>query len=1002
MIGELKDKISKLEKQFALLHEKRSSLDVEIARVSHLLEELRVQAATEEERQSEYCAQPGAGQFNPANVYLIEELPAHRKVVTRASTLMDKYALFVSLFEGRPDVHALRYQSRDGSAGYTPHCLNRFKPPCPKQHNKKHKCKDCERQDFPSITPNLFVAHAHGKSEKCKDVLGAYPLDGDGLCTFIVADFDDEHRHGEDGADDEQVVSFDSMQATTLAFYKTCIASEIPVHLEISRSGHGMHVWLFFSECVSAHLARRLFSLALTEAMERFSDFNMSTYDRFIPHQDILPKGGFGNLIALPLQGRAASENRSIFVDDELRAFSDQMEYLSRVKKFSACELERALGRFATFSELGTLVPNEAEEKLGKPWERKKSEVLLSSNDFNGLVRITYANMLHIEKCNLSPRALNRLRRLAAFKNPKFYENQQMRLPTWNIPRIISTADETADYLSLPRGAREEVEGLFDLAGAEYAFDDLTNSGSPLDVEFSGLLRDSQPDAAAALLKCDIGVLCATTAYGKTVVGAYLIAQRKVNTLILVHTQQLLEQWKEALAQFLRIGNEPATRLTPKGRVRTIGVVGEYSGNRKHRSLIVDVAMMQSLHRDHEVQDFVKDYGMVIVDECHHVPASSFEAVLKTVSARYVYGLTATPMREDGHHAILFLECGPIRYRVNAKAQAEKRPFEHYMIPRFTSLHTTALHDEKNALTIWSDLVADQQRNEMIIGDIVAAVQEGRHPLVLSERTEHVRMIADALTNECANVMVLIGADTRKAKREVLERLGNLKDDESFVIVATGKYVGEGFDFPRLDTLFLTLPFKARRMVTQYIGRLHRLSGGKKDVQVYDYVDINIPSLERQYLQRIKGYKEAGYKILNKTDNAETTTFVFDHVQFWETLAQDCREATQQIVFSSPSLSAKRVTAAIPALGDAMMGGLTLTVITKPSVRPMALAQIQRLRDLGAKVVEMEGVRQRFAIIDQRVVWFGSINPLGFNSHEDSIIRIKDAVLADALLDHIR
>jgi len=528
-------------------------------------------------------------------------------------------------------------------------------------------------------------------------------------------------------------------------------------------------------------------------------------------------------------------------------------------------------------------------------------------------------------------------------------------------------------------------------------------------VEFRGALRDEQSDAAEALLKHDTGVLSATTGFGKTVIGAYLIASRKVNTLVLVHSQQLLEQWKQALSQFLEIGNEPATRFTPKGQVKTIGVIGEYGGGKKHCSFIVDVAMMQSLNRGHEVPDFVKDYGMVIVDECHHVPAASFEPVLKQVNARYVYGLTATPTREDGLSAILYLECGPIRYKVDAKAQAGKRPFEHYLIPRFTTLQITSLHDEKNALSIWSDLAVDEQRNALIIKDVVAAVRAGRHPLVLSERTEHVKQLAKGLSGTCDNVVTLIGSATTKAKRKALEHLANLPDDEPFVIVANGKYVGEGFDFPRLDSLFLTMPFKSKRMVTQYIGRLHRLYSGKEDVQVYDYVDINVPNLEKQYLQRIKAYKAAGYTILTNDAKGQGSTdeaFIFDNSQFFAAFILDCQNSQRQLVISCPALTSDKVTAFIHGMTESTGADRIVTVFTKPaysykeSLQVMASNQIARLCDFGARVIESENVRQRFTVVDQNLVWFGSIAPLGASYKDDSIIRVADTGLAAALLDN--
>ncbi|MDR1421328.1 MAG: DEAD/DEAH box helicase family protein, partial [Coriobacteriales bacterium] len=944
----------------------------------------------------------GVGQFGATNTTSADDLPLTRRIVTKSSSDEEKHLLFLSLFAGRPDVHALRYQSSK-SSGYTPHCYHRFKPNCPKQRNGKAKCSECDSQRFPEITLELFMAHIHGKCHDCKDVLGAYPLDADDLCTFIVADFDDKHN-GEGDNESEPATTFADMRTTAIGFFDTCLDNAIPAHLEVSRSGHGLHVWLFFAEPVSARLARRLFNSVLTAAMEKCPGFDLSKYDRFIPSQDIVPKGGFGNLVALPLQGKAGKARRSVFVDDELRMYADQWEYLSRAKKFSATDLNAALLRFPADADLGKLVPNE-EETIGKPWERKRATAPLSRADFLAPVSITFANMLHVEKRGLSPRALNHIRRLAAFKNPVFFEHQRMRISNWNTPQIISTADETEEYLSIPRGAYDELIGLLEEAGVEYEIEDIRTPGQALDVEFLQALREDQVPAAEAMLKYQTGVLHATTGFGKTVIGNYLIAQRRVNTLILVGTQQLFDQWKEALGFCLSIKNEPATRKTPKGRIKTIGTIGEYGSGKKHCSFIVDVAMMQSLCRQHEVQDFVKDYGMVIVDECHHVPASTFEAVLKHVNARYVYGLTATPMREDGHHAILFLECGLIRYRVDAKAQAENRPFDHFMVPRFTSLLPASLHDGKQIPIILNDIMADEQRNKMLLQDIVSAINDGRQPLVLTERTEHVRILAEALSESCDNVIALTGAMGKRLKREINDRLSALQDNERFVLIATGKYIGEGFDFPRLDTLFITMPIAAKSKVTQYIGRLHRLYHGKKDVLVYDYVDVNVPVLERMYHKRIKSYKAGGYKVLNEKAGVQAPGFIFDADNYWEAFANDCSNAKAQIAIASPSVSQKKVSLLLRALQPVGLSACIITLMTKPigsyaqRHQRNAIEQSERLRTYGIRVDEIEGLHKSFAVIDLKTVWYGNLHTLGYDSSDSSVIRLEDEQLARALLE---
>jgi len=384
------------------------------------------------------------------------------------------------------------------------------------------QCENCERQNFANITIDLFSAHIEGKDARCRDVLGSYPLNEEGYCTFIVADFDDKHRGDREDPSDA-AAGCRSARATATAFFKACTGFNIPVHIEVSRSRRGLHLWLFFSDEVSAQQARRLFSLVLTEAMDRFPDFDMDTYDMFIPRQDFpLKRGSIGNTVALPLQGRAREKRGSVFVDEDMKVYKDQWEYLSRVKKLSALEVEGIIKSITTGAELGTLVPNEDEDGLGKPWERKKSQAPLLWTDFTESIEITRANMLHITKQQLSPRALNKIRRLASFKNPKFYELQRMRLSVWGTPRVISAYEETNDYLSIPRGAEEEVLGLLELAGAEYTIEDLTTKGIALEVEFTGNLRDEQPDAADALLKYDNGVLYAPPGFGKTVITTHL------------------------------------------------------------------------------------------------------------------------------------------------------------------------------------------------------------------------------------------------------------------------------------------------------------------------------------------------------------------------------------------------------------------------------------------------------------------------------------------------
>jgi superfamily II DNA or RNA helicase len=767
-----------------------------------------------------------------------------------------------------------------------------------------------------------------------------------------------------------------------------------------------MHVWIFFDGRVEAKQARRLCTSILTLAMEKRPGISFSSYDRLIPSQDRLPDGGFGNLIALPLQGRAGKQGNSLFVDSDLRQYDDQWEHLSLVKKISPNEIDALLSEMSVGDSYGTLLQDEQSETGGEPWEKKKPQAKLTEDDFAGDVEITRANMLHIGKAVLSPRAINAIKRLAAFKNPDFFKAQAMRLPTYDKPRIISTSEETEEYVSVPRGAEAGLLKLLKDAGAKFELRDLRENGKPLKLKFKGKLREEQNLAAEAMLKRDIGVLSATTAFGKTVVAAFLIASRKVNALVLVHNRELLAQWRESLDEFLDIKTEPPEKFTPTGKKKKVDKIGEYCGVKKNLSGLVDVAMLQSLGKDGETDDFVKDYGMVIVDECHHVPAVSFEAVLKDVNAKYIYGLTATPTRDDGKHAILFLQCGPIQHVVDAKSQAAKRPFEHYMIPRFTGLLPTSVHQDSGMPFLLNDVAADEKRNKMIVRDVASAIDAGRSPLVLTERAGHVKTLSELLSANFENIITMVGGMGAKEKRFARERLATFEKKGKFALVATGKYIGEGFDFPRLDTLFLALPIAWKGKVAQYTGRLHRNYEGKEDVIVYDYVDANIPVLEKMYYKRIKGYKALGYKTMMKEQGPPSQNFIYGAAEYLAAFKADCAAAKSEIVISSPNLSKGKALRLIPILTSKLIDNIVITIFTKPS-SPSSKNKIEtgnltakpagELQEAGIRVIEKEGLHQRFAIIDKTIVWYGSINPLGYAAADDNMLRLEDEGVGEEL-----
>ncbi|MBF0492755.1 MAG: DEAD/DEAH box helicase family protein [Deltaproteobacteria bacterium] len=488
---------------------------------------------------------------------------------------------------------------------------------------------------------------------------------------------------------------------------------------------------------------------------------------------------------------------------------------------------------------------DEEDETPIKPWKKSERKSKKINGPFPEKAKITLDNMIYVEKSGLPSAMLNRILRIAAFQNPEFYKTQAMRLSTYGKPRIISCGEDFLNYVAIPRGCLRELVDLFEEHSIKSEIMDERFSGKLIHVRFKGELRELQKEATRELSKHDIGILSATTAFGKTVVAAAMIAKRKTNTLILVHRKQLMDQWKERLSMFLE--------LAPKS-------MGEIGGGKSKATGIIDIAMMQSLHREGEVKPIVSEYGHVIIDECHHISAFSFEQVLKQVKAKYVLGLTATPVRKDGHHPIITMQCGPIRFKVSPKQHQQMTQFEHLVIPRHTKFSLPEM-GQHSIQEIYSALVQNEQRNDLIFDDILQALESKRSPLVLTERTEHLETFENRLRKFVKHIFVLRGGMGKKQRVALMDEMAALPNSEERIILSTGRYIGEGFDDSRLDTLFLVSPISWKGTLQQYVGRLHRSHEGKSIVQVYDYVDQEVPMLRRMFLRRLRGYKAIGYSL---------------------------------------------------------------------------------------------------------------------------------------------
>lgn len=907
-------------------------------------------------------------------------------VPTITLSIDERIRLFQSLFKGREDVFARRWFSKTtGKSGYQPVCINEWKQGiCDK---KKYRCVICPNRNFAPLTTQDMYRHLEGKDEYCCDVVGLYAIMQDNNCAFLCADFDDKNcKYG--------------YKEDVLAYVGVCREWLIPYAIERSRSGNGAHVWIFFEAPLPASKARRLGNAILTEAMTRNGQMSFNSYDRFFPNQDYLPEGGFGNLVALPLQGQARRKQNSVFVDDDFLVYKDQWAFLYNLKKIQESTIDQLL-RLHYQEELGKL----SMSSESKPWVTPLPQNI-TQEDFHAKVEIIKADKLYIPLKAVSAKVLNHLKRIAAFKNPEFYSKQALRLSTYAIPRIISCFDITNEYLAMPRGCEDATQSFLNDNAVTYTITDKTNHGNKIPVSFQGEEREEQLEAINALLPYTNGILHATTAFGKTVTAAAIIARKKVNTLILVHSKALLKQWHDRLTEFLNIDYPKHEEKNKRGRRKVFSPIGcfDSSGNTLHG--IIDIALIQSCLDEDGVKPFVQDYGMVIVDECHHVSSITFEQVLMSIKAHTIYGLTATPIRKDGHQPIIFMQCGPIRFSTDVKSQIAKQSFDRFLIPRFTS-YNSILEDRLSIATLYKYLSEDEIRNNLIAEDICKAVNTRRTPIILTNRTAHVSVLAEKLKATIKNVISLTGAGTTREKREAMQRLQTIPDSEQLVIVATGKYIGEGFDYPRLDTLFLALPISWKGLLTQYAGRLHREYEGKKDVRIYDYIDIHEPICDSMYRKRLKGYAAIGYKTIN---TAQPTLFdhindisssivenqIFNGSTFYRPYTSDLTKAKRSIVISSPKLYRTEQNPLVTLLKELAQQGIEILITTVAENEQTAFIQSK-----GLSVKVKPKLSLYTTIIDKEVVWYGSINTLGYASKDDNMIKVTDIHLANELIEMI-
>lgn len=739
-------------------------------------------------------------------------------------TKEEKIEIFMNYFRGRDDVYPyLSIDKQDPSKKYyIPKCKNEWnKSICYKTMHKK--CKDCPYWVDAEI--NNLVIENHIFNNK---TIGMYTMMPDETCYFLAFDFDDKQSNNQ-------------IKDDVLAFVKVCGEYNVPIAIERSRSGKGFHLWIFFEDKIKAITARKMGSLLLSKTMEIRDSLKIESFDRMFPNQDFLPKGGYGNLIVLPLQTEPSKYGNSVFVDRSFMPYNDQYAYLSRIKKMTE---EDVFDIIRILSSNTIDIGHQDFDKKEEVKNRKKNNF-----KFPKKIDVLLSDMIYIDKVDLSASVKNSFRRLASFANPVFYMKQRNRMSVRDVPMVIDCSKEDEKYIKLPRGTLEYLTDLCNENNVLMNVKDIRNSGEKINVKFNGKLRDDQNDALKEMLKYETGILEAPTAFGKTVTCCKLIEERNVNTLIIVFSLQLVRQWEERLKFFLSIDD-----------------VGQIGGGKNKVTNKIDIASIKTIYNNGKFNDIVKNYGMIIIDECHHSSAYTYESALNTVNAKYVYGVSATPEKENGHTPIIKMQCGNIRYKIDLKEFNKNLNLSMKVYSR--KLHLNFV--DKNIIDyslneIYGLITKDVIRNGKVIKDIEKEFNEGKNILVLTERIEHLEYLNERLSKLTNNIFIYRGGLGKKILKKYNELNSNLiQNNENKIIIATSSCIGEGFDDSSLEVLFLTMPISGINRIIQYTGRLHRTNDNKKEIIVYDYIDDNFLQTRNMYLKRKKTYEKMGYEIIDK------------------------------------------------------------------------------------------------------------------------------------------
>lgn len=946
------------------------------------------------------------------------EIELGRPTLTMHASAIDKARFLLNLFQGRSDVYASRnWNEKAGRVSYFPVCRNAWSDGCLLKSFKdngskgpKPSCSDCNRKRYECLFPETIIArNLCNYDEHGNKAVGLYAMLPGNNCRFVAIDLDEA-----------------TWRKDALAIVDVARRAGFQMAIEQSFSGDGAHLWLFFDEDIPASKARRLAFSFLDEACKRSKTIRFKSYDRVFPSQDSIEDGGLGNLILMPLVAGAAkrqAKKGTVFVDNGFNVFPDQISFLSSVPKYSEQQIDF---HFATHDEPfidSSVFWNDDVEK-DVLWSRRIPKV--SQKDcLSKVLPVFLSAGISIPKSVLGARLQDALKRLACFLNPEYFKSMKRNqgFAPRNIESFVETFVESEDVIQLPRGLRSSLEHLLKKGCIDYEIMDLRSCNTGLDVEFSGTLRRPQVGALDSLMKVEMGIMNAATSFGKTIVAAKLIAQRHEKTLVLVQRQNLMEQWKDTLGKFLSVGNPPLKRTGKRLNKTGIGV---YGGSKDSLTSYVDIAMVQTLAS--RMPEFIRDYGMVIVDECHHMASDSFLKVMNAVRPKYVYGLSATIRRLDGLERLIYSQCGPVVFKYGADKLAYERGLVQEFVPRFTQSMLSVCSGRKfNLMEALKEISEDEIRNDLIVDDACSLKAEGKKILILTRLVEHARKLEMKLLAKDVPVVVLTGA--MKSSEQVAAWSTVEKSRGSYLIVSTGQYLGEGVDIPYLDTLLIASPVGWEGVVSQYVGRISRMYDGKDGICIYDYVDVCVPQFVRMYNKRLSTYRKLGFigglGFDNRNNRSEVDESAssrismgkgfYSQYDLFDSLLFAMKSASKSIVISSPLiLSSNSTKSIVREIFDLQGKGVFVEVRSLPveeSYSPDSQMEIlECLRRGGVSLSIQKSCYLRFVVLDESEVFFGDLDVLGSlrqveqqdskldQSKQNVMIHILNAQVAKALL----